>query len=100
MRAERPDVPLVVRARDAVHARKLYKKGVTDAVPETIEASLQLSEATLLGLGVPMGLIIASIHEKRDTFRKELSKAAEAASEPNLAARRATLRSRRKERGA
>lgn len=100
VRAERPDVPLVVRARDAVHARKLYKKGVTDAVPETIEASLQLSEATLLGLGVPMGLIIASIHEKRDTFRKELSKAAEAASEPNLAARRATLRSRRKERGA
>ena len=32
----------VSRARDAEHARHLYGIGVTDAVPETIEASLQL----------------------------------------------------------
>jgi CPA2 family monovalent cation:H+ antiporter-2 len=49
---------------------------VTDAVPETIEASLQLSEATLVGLGLPTGLVIASIHEKRDEFRHELQEAA------------------------
>jgi len=41
-------------------------------VPETIEASLQLSEAVLVDLGVPMGFVIASIHEKRDEFRKML----------------------------
>ena len=41
-------------------------------MPETIEASLQLSEATLVDIGVPMGLVIASIHEKRDEFRKLL----------------------------
>ena len=41
-------------------------------MPETIEASLQLSEAALVDLGVPMGLVIASIHEKRDEFRKLL----------------------------
>ncbi|MGE0023603.1 MAG: cation:proton antiporter [Hyphomicrobium sp.] len=76
VRAIRPDVPVVARARDAEHARRLYLKGVTDAVPETIEASLQLSEATLVGLGVPTGLVIASIHEKRDEFRHELQKAA------------------------
>ena len=68
----RPDVTLVARARDAAHARTLYRLGVTDAVPETIEASLQLSEAALVDLGVPMGLVIASIHEKRDEFRKLL----------------------------
>ena len=64
------------RARDAEHARHLYAIGVTDAVPETIEASLQLSEAALVGLGVPTGPVIASIHEKRDEFRHELQEAA------------------------
>jgi monovalent cation:H+ antiporter-2, CPA2 family len=69
----RPDITLVARARDADHARALYALGVTDAVPETIEASLQLSEAVLVDLGVPMGLVIASIHEKRDEYRKLLA---------------------------
>ena len=68
----KPDVTIVARARDAEHARTLYGLGVSDAVPETIEASLQLSEATLVDIGVPMGLVIASIHEKRDEFRKLL----------------------------
>ncbi len=68
----RPDITLVARARDATHARTLYQLGVTDAVPETIEASLQLSEAVLVDLGVPMGLVIASIHEKRDEYRRLL----------------------------
>jgi CPA2 family monovalent cation:H+ antiporter-2 len=72
----RPDVAIVSRARDAEHASHLYSLGVTDAVPETIEASLQLSEATLVGLGVPTGPVIASIHEKRDEFRHDLQLAA------------------------
>jgi CPA2 family monovalent cation:H+ antiporter-2 len=64
---------MVARARDARHARRLYELGATDAVPETIEASLQLSEAVLVDLGVPMGFVIASIHEKRDEIRKSLN---------------------------
>jgi monovalent cation:H+ antiporter-2, CPA2 family len=64
-RAERGDLLIVVRARDAGHAAHLYALGATDAVPETIEASLQLSEAVLVDLGVPMGPVIATIHEKR-----------------------------------
>jgi CPA2 family monovalent cation:H+ antiporter-2 len=75
-RSLRPDIVIVSRARDATHARHLYQVGVTDAVPETIEASLQLSEATLVGLGLPTGPVIASIHEKRDEFRHELQEAA------------------------
>jgi monovalent cation:H+ antiporter-2, CPA2 family len=71
-RSLRADLTLVARARDAAHAKTLYDLGVTDAVPETIEASLQLSEAVLVDIGVPMGYVIASIHEKRDEYRKLL----------------------------
>ena len=76
VRALRTDIVIVSRARDAAHARHLYAVGVTDAVPETIEASLQLSEAALIGLGQATGLVIASIHERRDEFRRELQQAA------------------------
>ena len=79
VRALRPDVLIVSRARDADHARHLYALGATDAVPETIEASLQLSEAALVGLGVATGPAIASIHEKRDEIRHALQKAAQEA---------------------
>ncbi len=75
VRRLRPDVVLVARARDARHARRLYELGASDAVPETIEASLQLSEAVLVDIGIPMGLVIASIHEKRDEIRTDLSQA-------------------------
>ena len=74
-KAIQPDLTIIARARDADHAKALYKLGVTDAVPETIEASLQLSEAVLFDLGVPAGLVIASVHERRDVFRKELQDA-------------------------
>ncbi|HZZ87090.1 MAG TPA: potassium transporter TrkA, partial [Caulobacteraceae bacterium] len=67
------DLTIVVRARDARHARRLYDLGATDAVPETVEASLQLSESTLVDIGVPMGLVIASIHERRDEYRRDLN---------------------------
>ncbi|KRR29729.1 cation:proton antiporter [Bradyrhizobium retamae] len=76
VRALRKDLLVVSRARDADHARHLYQIGVTDAVPETIEASLLLSEAALIGLGAAMGHVVASIHEKREEFRHELQKAA------------------------
>jgi CPA2 family monovalent cation:H+ antiporter-2 len=71
-RADHPDLTIVARARDAHHATLLYGLGASVAVPETIEASLQLAEAVLVELGIPMGHVIASIHEKRDEFRKIL----------------------------
>lgn len=75
-RALRPELILIARARDDRHAARLYALGVTDAVPETTEASLQLAENTLVDLGVPMGLVLASIHERRDGFRKVFQAAA------------------------
>ena len=73
-RAMRSDLKIIARARDERHAQKLYALGVTEAVPETIESSLQLGEALLVETGVPMGLAIASVHERRDGFRKLLGR--------------------------
>ncbi len=67
-----PALTIVARARDARHAAHLYRLGVTDAVPETVEASLQLAEAALVDIGVPMGPVIASIHEQRAAFRRDI----------------------------
>ena len=85
-----PKLPIIARARDTDHAAVLYKAGVTDAVPETLEASLQLAEAVLVDVGAPMGLVIASIHEKRSELRGEIMADAELESEPRLGRR--TLR--------
>ncbi|MGH6817450.1 MAG: cation:proton antiporter [Methylovirgula sp.] len=80
-RALNADLTIVARARDAEHAKVLYGLGVTDAVPETVEASLQLSEAVLVDLGIPMGHVIASIHAKREEYRKLLQPKGEAEKE-------------------
>jgi monovalent cation:H+ antiporter-2, CPA2 family len=78
-RAARADLLIIARARDAQHAAHLYRIGASDAVPETIEASLQLSEAVLVDVGVPMGPVIASIHEKRAALQAEIRSMAPAA---------------------
>ncbi|MGH6658780.1 MAG: cation:proton antiporter [Sphingomicrobium sp.] len=88
LRAEYPDLPIIARARDTGHAARLYKAGVTDAVPETLEASLQLAEAVLADVGVAMGPVIASIHEKRDQLRAEIMMEGELDAEPSLGRRR------------
>ena len=83
-----PELPIIARARDAAHAADLYKAGVTDAVPEALEASLQLSEAALVDLGVAMGPVIASIHEKRDELRAQIKAEADLEEAPRLGRRR------------
>jgi len=82
VRQARTDVHIIARARDARHAQRLYQLGATDAVPETFEASLQLAENTLIDVGVPMGLVIASIHEERDQFRDRFGVRASADARP------------------
>jgi CPA2 family monovalent cation:H+ antiporter-2 len=72
LREQYPDLPIIARARDAAHAAALYRAGATHAVPETLESSLQLAEAVLVDMGVAMGFVIASIHEKRDEMRQQI----------------------------
>jgi CPA2 family monovalent cation:H+ antiporter-2 len=83
-----PDLTIIARARDGAHAAQLYKAGATDAVPETMEGSLQISEAVLVDIGVAMGPVIASIHEKRSQLRAQIREAGELAEEPMLGRRR------------
>jgi len=87
-RGERKDLLIIARARDAAHAAHLYRIGASDAVPETIEASLQLSEAVLVDVGVPMGPVIASIHEKRAALQDAIKAMAPEAEVRTLGRRR------------
>ncbi len=89
LRADHASLPIIARARDTHHAATLYRAGVSDAVPEALEASLQLSEAVLVDIGVAMGPVIASIHEKRSQLRSDIMAAGALASEPTLGRRRA-----------
>lgn len=84
LRARYPDLLIVARARDVSHAATLYRAGASHAVPETLESSLQLSEAVLVDIGVAMGPVIASIHEKRDEFREEIEREGALAYRPKL----------------
>ncbi len=72
IRTEHPDLPILARARDVRHAADLYRAGATEAVPEQLESSFQLSEAVLTGIGVAAGPVIASIHDKRAERRAEI----------------------------
>ena len=84
LRASYPDLLIVARARDIAHASALYRAGASHAVPETLEATLQLSEAVLVDIGVAMGPVIASIHEKRDEFRARIEEEGALAYKPKL----------------
>jgi CPA2 family monovalent cation:H+ antiporter-2 len=87
-RAAFPELTIIARARDPNHAAELYRAGATDAVPETLESSLQLSEAVLVDLGVAMGPVIASVHEKRAELRAKIMEMGEMDREPLLGPRR------------
>ncbi len=62
----------VVATTAPLRASAADRNGASVAVPETLESSLQLSEAALTELGVAMGPVIASIHEMRDEMRERI----------------------------
>jgi CPA2 family monovalent cation:H+ antiporter-2 len=70
-----PGLGIVARARDAEQAGRLHQLGATDVVPETIEASLRLSEALLSRIGMPPDAVVASIRQRRDEFRHQAANA-------------------------
>ena len=84
LRTTYPELLIVARARDTDHAAALYRAGASHAVPETLEASLQLSEAVLVDIGVAMGPVIASIHAKRDEYRELLERDGGLSEKPKL----------------
>ena len=83
-----PDLPIIVRARDTDHAAELYSAGASDAVPETLESSLHLAETALVDLGLAMGPVIASVHQKREDLQNAIKAAAKMEHAPRLRSRR------------
>jgi CPA2 family monovalent cation:H+ antiporter-2 len=66
-------VPLFARARDEQQARLLKLAGATVVVPETLEASLQLSAFVLESMGLEELEVDGIIDDERDLFLKALS---------------------------
>ncbi|MCG8559320.1 MAG: monovalent cation:proton antiporter-2 (CPA2) family protein [Hyphomicrobiales bacterium] len=61
-----PDLPVFVRARDLPHGRDLEAEGATEAVPETLEASLQLGAIAVTAMGASSGEVAGIIEELRE----------------------------------
>ncbi|HEY0331412.1 MAG TPA: cation:proton antiporter [Rhodopseudomonas sp.] len=72
VRADRADIPVIVRARDGAHAVRLFQLGASDVVREVLEASFEIASTVLQTLGLPMGKVIAIIHDERDLRKKPL----------------------------
>lgn len=60
-----PELAILARVRDDIHAEELRAAGATAVVPEVREAALLLGEATLLSLGVPEEAARAVVAERR-----------------------------------
>jgi CPA2 family monovalent cation:H+ antiporter-2 len=82
IRREFPDVPLFARARDERNARALAGAGATVVVPETLEASLQLSAFVLEAMGLDERTVDAIIATERDAFAATLARAADHLAKP------------------
>lgn len=69
VRAEWPAVPVLARARDSTHAGRLGRQGVSEAVPETLEGSLQLAGRVLALSGLPDEVVLRRLDEQRESER-------------------------------
>jgi CPA2 family monovalent cation:H+ antiporter-2 len=73
IRREFPDVRLFARSRDETHARALKLAGATVVVPETLEASLQLSAFVLEAMGLDERVVDKLVDRERDLFAEALA---------------------------
>ncbi len=70
IRRLRPDMPVLVRARDDSELERLLKAGATEVVPETLEASLMIASQLLLLLEVPISSVVRRVGDVRsDRYR-------------------------------
>lgn len=72
IRREFPHAQLFVRSRDEKHARALRLAGASVVVPETLEASLQLSAFVLEAMGLDARLVAGIVDHERDLVTAKL----------------------------
>ena len=65
IREVRPDAVIHARAKDQTHAYRLRSIGATSAVPETLEAALQLAGQLLASDGLPETAIASRLAQQR-----------------------------------
>jgi monovalent cation:H+ antiporter-2, CPA2 family len=65
VRALRPDLPVMVRARDETNVEELLDAGALEVVPETLEAGLTIASQALLLLDVPATRVMQRIRGQR-----------------------------------
>lgn len=68
-----PNLPIYSRAQDLLHGRDLEAQGSTQAVPETLEASLQLGAIALTSLGKNSDEVISIVENLRKDDYTNLS---------------------------
>ena len=66
VRKLRPAAPILSRARDAEHARILYRAGASFVVPDAIEAGLQMAARALEEIGYDNETVRARLAKLRD----------------------------------
>lgn len=76
-----PELPIFARAKDLNHSQQLEKTGATQAVPETLEASLQLGATILTALGARSDDVLGIVEGLRKDDYAALSNTAENNSE-------------------
>jgi CPA2 family monovalent cation:H+ antiporter-2 len=64
-RRDWPGITIYARARDQDHATRLIALGANHVIPETIEASLKLSEMVLVGAGLPHRAASSAVDARR-----------------------------------
>jgi len=72
IRREFPQARLFVRSRDEKHARILKQAGASVVVPETLEASLQLSAFVLEAMGLDEQVVDRLVDREREQFVSSL----------------------------
>lgn len=72
LRNEYPALEVIVRAHDNAQARALELAGATRAVPETLEASLQLGRSILTTIGLPIDDVRQIIQRVRSEHYERL----------------------------
>jgi CPA2 family monovalent cation:H+ antiporter-2 len=84
----RPKAVVLARARDGEHAAQLTKLGATDAIPEAVEASLQLAGRLLENLDFPEDVADRRIADIRNLEVVAVRRAAKKARKEDRAARK------------
>lgn len=77
LQAVEPGLPVFARARDLTHAKKLEALGAAEAVPEALEASLQLGAITLASIGIKPADVSEILREIREDDYEKIGKTIE-----------------------